>query len=357
MTRTTASLQGSNAQRFDADPIVAIRRYGTTQEWPLFGPVLIGRGAECGIRLDSVSASKVHASISRVDGRLKLKDEGSRNGVFIDGVKVDGAELKAGDMFDIGDVRLVAVSSRMQVLRQALSPFVGWSALSQTSMDSLVVATIKRRDVVLTSEPGAVPWRIARLIHKHGPLQEQPLIERSEVPADIAAQRAILDSAENGMLVVPLSALPRGSLVESEVLNATRRMCVVVIAADYEIASPITSPRLSAAMQARVPPLALRPEDRLRLVPLLVDEHAARFPDGELPPEHVAALLRLPWRTFDDLSTAVLYLSALKAKGSLRKAEQQLRLSKSALQRWLRDLDEGAPAALDPPRPDPARRR
>jgi hypothetical protein len=356
MTRTTASLQGGHALRFDADPIVAIRRFGTMQEWALSPPVFIGRGTECGIRLDSASASKVHASISRVDGRLKLKDEGSRNGVFVDGVKIDSAEPKAGDMFDVGEDRLVPYSSRMQVERHALSPLAGWSALSQASIDSLVVATVKRRDVVLTTEPG-VAWRIARLIHQHGPLQDQPRIDLSEVPPDIGAQREILDRAENGMLVVPLAALPRGSLIESEVLNATRRMCVVVIAADYEVAGPITSPRLSAAMLARVPPLALRPEDRLRLVPLLVDEHAARFPGGELPPEHVAALLRLAWRTFDDLSTAVLYLSALKTKGSLRKAEQELQLSKSALQRWLRDLEAGAPGALDPPRPDPTRRR
>jgi pSer/pThr/pTyr-binding forkhead associated (FHA) protein/S1-C subfamily serine protease len=68
--------------------------------------VTIGRALECLIRVEGDSAtsvSRVHAEISVVNGKVTLRDGGSRHGTFLNGKKTDGATaIKAGDVIMLG---------------------------------------------------------------------------------------------------------------------------------------------------------------------------------------------------------------------------------------------------------------
>ncbi|MFT3766570.1 MAG: FHA domain-containing protein [Minicystis sp.] len=68
------------------------------------GTFLIGRGADCQLALDDVLVSRRHASIRVAeDGASVLEDLGSRNGVFLNGVRiVKPAPLHDGDLIRIG---------------------------------------------------------------------------------------------------------------------------------------------------------------------------------------------------------------------------------------------------------------
>ena len=65
--------------------------------------VLIGRSADCDLRIDSADVSRMHAAIVAKSGRHFLEDLGSSNGTSLNGRPVRNAELRNGDIVQIGD--------------------------------------------------------------------------------------------------------------------------------------------------------------------------------------------------------------------------------------------------------------
>ncbi len=80
----------------------------TENVYPIIGTaVRIGRGVDNDIRLENDSVSKHHASIHKAtDGRFVVQDLASGNGIFVNGNRVDSAELKPGDVIEFGEVHL-----------------------------------------------------------------------------------------------------------------------------------------------------------------------------------------------------------------------------------------------------------
>ncbi len=68
--------------------------------------VTLGRGDENDVRLFDETASRRHATLSRVAGRVVLEDLGSGNGTKVNGTRVPRAILCDGDVIAIGAVRL-----------------------------------------------------------------------------------------------------------------------------------------------------------------------------------------------------------------------------------------------------------
>src|SRR5436190_13096134 len=56
-------------------------------------PFDIGRGDECSVRVDDVSVSRRHVSVSFGNGHWWLRDGGSRNGTYVDGERVETAAI------------------------------------------------------------------------------------------------------------------------------------------------------------------------------------------------------------------------------------------------------------------------
>jgi pSer/pThr/pTyr-binding forkhead associated (FHA) protein len=70
-------------------------------------PFSIGRGADNAMILDDEMASRKHATISMVDGEYFIRDEGSRNGVWVNGERRHGVALQDGDRITVGETELV----------------------------------------------------------------------------------------------------------------------------------------------------------------------------------------------------------------------------------------------------------
>ena len=71
------------------------------------GITLIGRASTAGLRLQHPSISRKHAEVSRRAERFFIKDLGSQNGTYVNGVRIDGeAELFAGDEIVVGTAQL-----------------------------------------------------------------------------------------------------------------------------------------------------------------------------------------------------------------------------------------------------------
>jgi hypothetical protein len=69
--------------------------------------VYVGRSFTAGVRLDDHSVSRRHAIIVRRGGRTRILDDRSLNGTFVNGRRVEEAELHDGDVIVLGAVVLV----------------------------------------------------------------------------------------------------------------------------------------------------------------------------------------------------------------------------------------------------------
>src|SRR5258708_4659079 len=67
----------------------------------------VGRAAGCGVALEDVTVSQLHARVFRRDGRLWVEDLGSTNGTFVNRKKVAApVALRRGDRLQVGSTVL-----------------------------------------------------------------------------------------------------------------------------------------------------------------------------------------------------------------------------------------------------------
>ena len=74
--------------------------------------ILIGRHAECDVRLDSPLISRRHCCLAMAYDRLIIRDLGSFNGVRVNGLLVEEASLSHGDEVAIAQFLFRLVSDR-----------------------------------------------------------------------------------------------------------------------------------------------------------------------------------------------------------------------------------------------------
>ena len=71
----------------------------------------VGRHPESDIFLDDITVSRRHVEFRRQDGAFRVHDVGSLNGTYVNGDRVDDAELQNGDEVRIGKFRLIFFAS------------------------------------------------------------------------------------------------------------------------------------------------------------------------------------------------------------------------------------------------------
>jgi pSer/pThr/pTyr-binding forkhead associated (FHA) protein len=78
----------------------------------LDGYAVVGRHALCDIVLDDITVSRHHAEVERDGEKFTIADLRSLNGTYVNGERVEQAELTSGDALQIGRFRLVFVSRK-----------------------------------------------------------------------------------------------------------------------------------------------------------------------------------------------------------------------------------------------------
>src|SRR5204862_445272 len=79
-----------------------------SQRFDLGARLAIGRaeGAGIDLALDDGKLSRDHAIVTRVGVIVEIRDQESRNGTFVNGIRVDSSMLQPGDIVRIGDTLL-----------------------------------------------------------------------------------------------------------------------------------------------------------------------------------------------------------------------------------------------------------
>jgi FHA domain/Zinc-ribbon containing domain len=86
-----------------------LRTVALSREW-----TRIGRSLAADIRFDDPTVSRRHALIVRQPDGVRVLDDRSLNGVFVNGARVEGKVLKDGDEIVVGRYRLSFLSVRAE---------------------------------------------------------------------------------------------------------------------------------------------------------------------------------------------------------------------------------------------------
>jgi len=79
----------------------------------------VGRHPNADIFLDDVTVSRRHAQFLRHSTAFEVKDLGSLNGTYFDGVRIETALLSDGAEVQVGKFRLTFYASRLDLARTA----------------------------------------------------------------------------------------------------------------------------------------------------------------------------------------------------------------------------------------------
>ena len=86
------------------------------------GKSVLGRGPNCMVKINSQGISKEHATIFVSDTKVIISDLNSRNGTFVNGIRIQNMKLTSGDKIALHDVLCDVVDVPEQALLNANRP-------------------------------------------------------------------------------------------------------------------------------------------------------------------------------------------------------------------------------------------
>ncbi|MGO4395089.1 FHA domain-containing protein [Variovorax sp. M-6] len=87
--------------------LIVLTRHGSVRQVNIKGPITtIGRDPACGVHVDSLGVSRHHAAIHWTGDRFVLTDLASRNGTFVNKMRIRERALANGDAIGAGDCEL-----------------------------------------------------------------------------------------------------------------------------------------------------------------------------------------------------------------------------------------------------------
>ena len=148
--------------------VVGLRRTTSGETMSLEGRRwVLGKSAACDLVIgDDPFVSTNHCVLERQGDVLIVRDSGSRNGTYLDGNRVESAELRVGSYLAVGHTTLVAVSAADAEHRAAVELIRGTHPVLTTTIDQAQRAAVTDCSVLILGETGTGKDLFARMIHE-----------------------------------------------------------------------------------------------------------------------------------------------------------------------------------------------
>jgi DNA-binding NtrC family response regulator len=147
-------------------------RYALSASHP--SPCLVGQSPTCDLRLTDRSVSRRHAAIDATGWPVRVRDLGSTNGTFVNGVAVVEAYLTGGETLRMG-VTTLRTERRPAAPRPALDDrgrfgrTLGESAAMRRLYPLFDVLAARSDALLIEGEPGTGKELLAECLHECGP--------------------------------------------------------------------------------------------------------------------------------------------------------------------------------------------
>jgi DNA-binding NtrC family response regulator len=296
---------------------------------PSRGATRIGRDANQGVALPGdPRASRHHATLhSDALGRLRIVDEKSRNGTFVNGARIAESIVNEGDLITIGDSYLVVRAEPEHLIDASVPSLLGCAPSMQALRRAILAVGPTSTTVLLLAESGCGKEVVARALHDvarpGGPFVA---VNCSAIPESLAesqlfghlagafsgavARPGLFRAADGGTLFLDeVGDLP--AAIQPKLLRVLQDRLVLPVGATTPIAcdvrivaatnrglqADVAAGRFRGDLYSRlaeyvvwIPPLRERREDILLLLSNALGAPAPRF-----TPALAEALLLHPW--------------------------------------------------------------
>jgi hypothetical protein len=332
------------------DAIVALREYNADREYELplnVKSFRLGGSRSCEISLPDRGLSAIHCLLERRGRRFLVHDQQSTHGTIHNGRKIEVADLHPGDRFTAVPVTFVALNRELRAQRPLLVELLG-TDVAPWSPDRLMIEAARGfGNLLITGEAGCEHDRLARAIHAMSLLRNRPFVECSQVPADRAAQVALIKRAARStlMLAVTNRMPPLDLTFCSMLFSPDYHVRVVVIAPAHATARRvIPGEHVDQMKHVWIRPIRARTAELPAIFDRLLAERDAPIRLADLTEANRARLLGHEWRgNWSDLRTTADRLTAIaRAPGwevlDWRDRAAVLGIAKSTLHDWYRSL-------------------
>ncbi len=289
--------------------------------------------ADVVVRGDGVS--RLHASLDLRDDGVWVRDLGSRNGTYIDGIRILEARIPDGATLFLGSMRLSLHYDQVTTdiplwPTESFGPLVGRSRVMRELFARLHRVAMGDATVLILGETGTGKELVARAIHAASPRFARPFIvvdcgalSESLLEAELfghargaftgaaTARVGAIEAAEGGTVFLdeigemPLAMQPKllraieGHMVRRVGENEHRKVNVRFLAATHrDLAAMVNAGSFRedlffrlAVLPVQVPPLRERRED----IPLLADTLMPPNAHSRLSPELLRELAGRNW--------------------------------------------------------------
>jgi DNA-binding NtrC family response regulator len=293
--------------------------------------VIVGQSPLCPLRLTDPTVSRRHAALEVVDGLLRVRDLGSRNGTYVGGVRVVDGFARVGDGITLGEtlLRVRAAPAPADPLRVGDGPVerpgdrfgeaIGVSLEMRRLFPLLRRLAATTIPVLIEGETGTGKEAVAQSLHDEGPRAHKPFVvldctavsaslveselfghEKGAFTGATSRRRGVFEQAHGGTLFIDeLGDLPLD--LQAKLLRALETGKVRRVGGESFIACDA---RVIAAtrrdLEQRVVDGHFRDDLFHRLAVGRVALPPLRDRQGDIPRlvEHFAALLGVDARTF-----------------------------------------------------------
>ena len=286
------------------DPVIALRVHGSGQEVELPAGserIVLGAGSSCEVVLDDPYLSARHCVLERRGAGLVVRDCGSKNGTYVNGHRVEVAELAIGAVLTIGHTGLVALGRRSRQARSAREALVGEDPGFVAALEQALRAGATSCNVLLVGETGTGKELFARAIHEAsgralGPfvalncgaippeLVESELFghEKGAFTGAAVERDGVFVQADRGTLFLDeLGELPRSQ--QPQLLRALETRRVRRVGGSRERAVDIRLVSATNRLDLESPSSPLRTDLYHRLATLVIDLPPLRRRRGDVP--------------------------------------------------------------------------
>jgi two-component system, NtrC family, response regulator GlrR len=397
--RTLSQKEAFEAPWMRRAPIIAWSEpAGQTREKQLLERIVVGTAPSADVVLTDRAVSRLHAELDPRDDGLWVRDLGSRNGTFVEGIRVISANIPNGAKLQLGRTE-IAIRYAEEPSPVVLWPsahfggLIGASVVMRELFAKLSRIAQSSAPVLIEGETGTGKELAAKAIHDASPRASGPfvVIDCAALPETLleaelfghakgaftgalTARIGAIEEAEGGTVFLdeigelPLSMQPKLlRVLESRMVRRIgetqhRGVDVRFVAATHRDLRTLANNRAFredlyfrlAVLPLTIPPLRERPGD----IPLLVDHLLSRDDARVIAPDLLRDLASRPWfgnvrelRNFLERATTLgaPEALALAASDATKPADEEWRpkLPPHWLDLPLRDLRERVSTFVD----------
>ena len=314
------------------DEPMQFREWGTAKVYPLPSPYAgdrtIGSAADAWLQLQDEHqfVSRNHALLRYANQRWSIVDAGSKNGLWIDGLRADTSELTPGIEIAMGRVRLVVESPRTVAQRALVSRYLGFDATRRVVVDRALRLV---REWVANRMPLWIAGNddlvaIARRIHDEF-VGAHPFVVTtiSDAARSFARARA---SGSSSTVCLRSERPTRDLRAVSALASEPEAPRLVVCSASVGHVLPI-----------EIPALDTRRAELAQIVDAYALDVIAAL--GARPSSYTAtdrdAIVNWPLATLADVEESVRRMIAIREFGGVTGAAAHIGVTHSSLSRWL----------------------